>query len=104
MGIRSFIKMVMVRPTKDGVYAPSRNDPSLENMTDEEFYSYFADTATGVPVSRDKDGVSNPKNETLFKKHSTAGYWLAEATDEEIAADELNATYSGADFSIVNSL
>ncbi len=52
-------------PTKEGVYAPSKNTPEKE-VHIETFVSEYADTAEEMSVSFEPDGASNPQSVTAY--------------------------------------
>lgn len=59
------VPIAMIVPTKEHIYAPSRIEPEVE-ISQEEFNLDYADSGKSGKVSFAKDGVSNPKNTTVF--------------------------------------
>lgn len=72
----TLIRIAMIVPTKQGIYAPSQIDNQPRQITEDEFMNRYADHARAIQVSFEPDGVSNPQLVTAYGFGSV--WWIAE--------------------------
>ena len=58
-------RVAMVRPNREGIYAPSRLSES-KVISEGEFLTRYADHGRVISVSFEADGVSNPQPVTAY--------------------------------------